>query len=157
MTLRRRIGAAMAIVSIGCVPAHVASGQTPASPQQNPANNRTRTVLVTPLPKLQGAHLKATVMEVRYGPGESSLPHTHGCAVTAYVVQGAIRTQMEGEAETIYKAGGSFYEPPNTVHLVSANASATEPAMFVASFVCDHDTPLTTPVPKVTPPQGAPQ
>ena len=81
-------------------------------------------------------------MEVNYGPGEASPPHSHPCAVIGYVVEGAIRTQVEGEPEHTYEAGGSFYEPPNGVHAVSANASATRPEKLVAHFVCDHDAAL---------------
>jgi quercetin dioxygenase-like cupin family protein len=38
---------------------------------------------------------------------------------------------VKGQAEMIYKAGESFYEAPNGVHLVSANASSSEPPEFV--------------------------
>ena len=98
------------------------------------------------LPQLDGAHLRATVVEVNYAPGESDKPHSHPCTVIGYVAQGAIRFQVKGAApEVVYKAGESFYEPPNGVHQVSANASDKEPAKLIAFFVCDHDTPLTVP------------
>ncbi len=99
------------------------------------------------LSKLDGDHLKAVLVEVNYGPGEASSPHSHPCAVIGYVVEGALRTQVNGEPEVIYKAGESFYEAPNGIHLVSANASSTEPAKLVAYLICDHDTPLSVPVP----------
>jgi quercetin dioxygenase-like cupin family protein len=63
--------------------------------------------------------------------------------------------QVKGGAESIYRAGDSFYEEPNGVHLVSANASATEPAVFLAYFICDHSAPLSTKVP-TSPSQGHP-
>jgi quercetin dioxygenase-like cupin family protein len=53
--------------------------------------------------------------------------------------------QVKGEREGVYKAGQSFYEAPNGVHQISANASAQEPAKFLAFFVCDHQTPLLVP------------
>ena len=46
----------------------------------------------------------------------------------------------------LYKAGDTFYEPPNGVHLVSANASSKMPAKFLAYFVCDRKTELSVPV-----------
>jgi len=49
------------------------------------------------LPHLDGARLEATVVEVNYGPGESSPPHTHPCAVIGYVIDGTYRTQVKGE------------------------------------------------------------
>ena len=112
------------------------------------AKDRARLALAHALPKLDGTHLRASVVEVRYGPGESSLQHSHPCSVVGYVVDGAIRTQVKGEPEAIYKAGEAFYEAPNGIHEVSANASQTQPATFIAYFVCDHDTPLSINVPK---------
>jgi quercetin dioxygenase-like cupin family protein len=112
----------------------------------NPPKERARVVLSTPLPTLDGNHLKSTLVEVNYGPGEASPPHSHPCAVVGYVVEGALRTQVEGEPEHVYEAGSSFYEAPNGVHAVSANASATRPAKLVAYFVCDRETPLSVDV-----------
>ncbi len=97
------------------------------------------------LPQLDGSHLRATVVEVNYAPGEADKPHSHPCTVIGYVAQGAIRFQVKGGPERVYKAGESFYEAPNGVHQVSANASDKEPAKLVAFFICDHDTPLTVP------------
>jgi quercetin dioxygenase-like cupin family protein len=98
------------------------------------------------LPQLEGGKLKATLVEVTYAPGAGSKPHSHPCPVVGYVVSGELRTQVKGGAEATYKAGESFYEPPNGVHLVSANASKTEPAKLLAIFVCDHEAELSTPV-----------
>jgi quercetin dioxygenase-like cupin family protein len=50
--------------------------------------------------------------------------------------------RVEGQPEKLYSVGDSFYEAPNGVHAVSANASATQPARLIAYFVCDHDVPL---------------
>ena len=97
------------------------------------------------LPAMDGAHLRAILVEVNYAPGEKDKPHSHPCPVIGYVAQGSIRFQVRGGAETVYKTGESFYEPPNGVHQVSANASDTEPARLIAYFTCDHETPLTVP------------
>jgi quercetin dioxygenase-like cupin family protein len=112
-------------------------------------------VLSQALPALDGDHLKAVLLEVRYGPGEASTPHSHPCALVGYVVEGSLRTQVQGQAEMIYKAGQSFYEAPNGVHLVSANASTREPAKFLAYFICDREAPLSLEVPEHSSPQGA--
>lgn len=99
------------------------------------------------LPTLKGDRLKAFLVEVTYGPDSASPVHTHACPVIGYVVQGAVKMQVKGAPEAIYRAGDSFYERPNGVHLVSANASKVEPAKFVAFFVCDTDKPLSSDVP----------
>jgi quercetin dioxygenase-like cupin family protein len=103
-------------------------------------------VLSRELPQLDGAHLKVSVVEVVYAPGGFSQQHSHPCPVIGYVAEGAIRYQVKGEKETVYKAGESFYEAANGVHQISANASDKEPARLVAYFLCDHQTPLSVAV-----------
>ena len=144
---RRWIGVARATLCSGLlVAAHFAWSQGAAPNAHSRSKDRARIVFSQPLSKLDREHLKVTLVEVRYGPGEASLPHSHPCAVIGYVVEGAIRTQVKGEPEMIYKSGESFYEAPNGVHLVSANASSTEPAKLVAYLICDHDAPLSVDV-----------
>jgi len=117
------------------------------SPVPNGRKDRARVLLSTPIPALDGAHVKTTLVEVNYGPGEASPPHTHPCAVIGYVVEGSLRMRVEGQPEKLYSVGESFYEAPNGVHAVSANASTTQPAKLIAYFVCDHDAPLSANVP----------
>jgi quercetin dioxygenase-like cupin family protein len=126
-----------ALLGVPAAPAQV-SGET----SHPAARERARVVLSRILPKLDGNHLKAIVVEVNYGPGESSPPHRHPCAVIGYVAEGAVRTQIAGEPETIHSAGEVFYEAPQAVHAVSANASQTDRARLIAYFVCDHEAPL---------------
>jgi len=99
-----------------------------------------------PLPNAPGKVLRAVIVD--YPPGAASLPHSHAKSafIYAYVVSGSIETQLEGEAVRVLRAGESFYELPGSHHLVSRNASATEPARLLAVFVVDEgDTALTTP------------
>jgi len=99
------------------------------------------------LEPMDGSRLKVTIVEVRYGPGESSKPHSHPCPVIGYIIEGSYRTQVRGEREAVYTAGQSFYEAANGAHIVSANASKEQPVRFLAYFTCDRDTPLMGPVP----------
>jgi quercetin dioxygenase-like cupin family protein len=145
VSIRRRISIAAVTLCGGLLASHLAWGQESGANSQ--PKDRARIVLSRSLPKLDGDHLKAVLVEVNYGPGEASLPHSHPCAVIGYVVEGTLRTQVKGEQEMIYKAGESFYEAPNGVHLVSANASSTDPAKLVAYLICDRDTPLSVPAP----------
>jgi quercetin dioxygenase-like cupin family protein len=131
--------AGMIVLGLGSA-TRFSSAQSKAPAANHPAN------FSHALPQLDGAHLRATVVEVSYAPGEADKPHSHPCNVIGYVAEGAIRFQVKGgAAEAVYKAGESFYEPPNGVHQISANASDKEPAKLIAFFVCDHDTPLTVP------------
>ncbi|HEY9130402.1 MAG TPA: cupin domain-containing protein [Dyella sp.] len=90
------------------------------------------------IPNAQGKILTGLV--VNYEPGQASLPHRHGQAfVVAYVLTGAIRSQVEGEQARVFHAGESWYENPGAHHTVSENASKTEPASLLAIFVADSD------------------
>jgi len=104
-----------------------------------------RVVLSRSLPAMKGNDLKITVLEVAYAPGAASPAHSHPCPVVACVVSGAIRSQVKGEPEAVYRVGESFFEPASGVHLISANASRTAPAKFLAYFLCDHETKLSVP------------
>lgn len=143
----RYFGVAVTLAS-ALMAAYPAWNQDATSTPHHQPKDRARIVLAQALPKLDGDHLNAALVEVNYGLGEKSLPHSHPCAVVAYVVEGAIRTQVKGEPEKTYKAGDSFYEAPNGVHLVSANASSTAPAKLVAYLICDHDAPLSVAAPQ---------
>lgn len=109
------------------------------------ASDRARTVLTASLPPdMDGHRLRATLITVHYGPGEASTPHTHACPVLVYVLEGKLRSEVKGQQETVYKTGDSFYESPGGLHLISANASGSAPAQFLAFFVCDRDVPLSS-------------
>ena len=128
---------------LGAVTCAVALGCSQAYPVATPRGGAdVRLVIAQGLPHLDGAALKATLVEVSYAPGGSSPPHRHPCPVIGYVVAGALRSQVSGGAPVVYRAGESFYEAPGGVHVMSANASAREPVRFLAYFVCDRETPL---------------
>ena len=94
------------------------------------------------LPNVPGK--RVTVVRVAYGPGGFTPPHRHAGSVTAYVTKGQIRSQLNGGPLGTFEVGQSFFEPPGTTHLVSANASNTEPAELTAVFVADEGAELTT-------------
>ncbi len=104
-----------------------------------------RLVLTQQIPALRGDRVRVQVVEVSYPPGGASEPHRHPCAVIGYVADGAFRSQVEGGADTVYRAGQSFYEAPNAVHLISANASQDRPVRFTATFICDSAGALVIP------------
>ncbi|WP_213307315.1 cupin domain-containing protein [Paraburkholderia sacchari] len=99
------------------------------------------------LPNLPGKSLTAVVVD--YAPGGASPPHEHARSafIYAYVVSGAIESQVDDGPRRIYHAGESFFEAPGAIHRVSRNASTTAPAKLLAVFVVDTgDKVLTTPV-----------
>ncbi len=94
------------------------------------------------LPNVPGK--RVTIVRVFYGPGGFTRAHRHAGSVTAYVTKGEIRSQLGGGPVETFKVGQSFFEPPGATHLISANASNTEPAELIAVFVADEGAPLTT-------------
>ena len=94
------------------------------------------------LPNVPGK--RVTVVRVFYGPGGFSRAHHHAGSVTAYITKGEIRSQLGGGPVETFGVGQSFFEPPGSTHLVSANASNTEPAELIAVFVADEGAQLTT-------------
>ncbi|MBV8698638.1 MAG: cupin domain-containing protein, partial [Bradyrhizobium sp.] len=87
---------------------------------------------------------RVTIVRVTYGPGGFSRPHRHAGSVTAYITRGEIRSQLGGGPVETFAVGQTFFEPPGATHLVSANASSTEPAELIAVFVADEGAQLTT-------------
>ena len=94
------------------------------------------------LPNVAGK--RVTIVRVFYGPGGFSRAHRHAGSVTAYITKGEIRSQLGGGPVETFGVGQSFFEPPGSTHLVSANASNTEPAELIAVFVADEGAQLTT-------------
>ena len=97
----------------------------------------------TKLPNVPGKTL--TVVQVDYRPGGFSPPHRHPASgfIFAYVLSGTIRSQLEGEPVRDYRAGETWTEPPNAHHIVSANASKTEPARMIAYVITDDTAKVT--------------
>jgi len=107
-----RICGTVAILFGMMIGSPMARTQVPARTTRPETKQRARIAFSHILPKLDGDHLKATLVEVSYDPGESSPPHSHPCAVIGYVLQGTLQTQVRGEPAALYKTGESFYEAP---------------------------------------------
>lgn len=96
------------------------------------------------LPNVPGQTLTAEVVE--YPPGAKSAVHHHAGSVFAYILTGKIRSQNSATGPArIYKAGETFFEPPGSDHLISENASASEPASLLAIFIVEDGSALTKP------------
>jgi quercetin dioxygenase-like cupin family protein len=94
------------------------------------------------LPNAPGKRLSAVVVD--YAPGAASPAHHHAGSVFAYILLGKVRSKVSDGPVTVYEAGQSFFEPPGSQHLVSENASTTEPARLLAIFIADEGATLTT-------------
>jgi quercetin dioxygenase-like cupin family protein len=146
MWLDRRHGPGLICGAAALAASFAAGTLSVSSAQDKPA---AEAASVTPvfaydLPNLAGQ--KMTGVLVEYGPGGRSPPHHHTTegSVVAFVLEGAIRSQVNDGAIAVYRAGESWLEPPGAAHSVSENASQTEPARLLAIFVAKGGAELTT-------------
>jgi quercetin dioxygenase-like cupin family protein len=105
-----------------------------------------KVVLEHVIPNIEGKSMVAVV--VTYPPGGKSAAHHHAPSafIYAYVLSGAIRSQVSDETAKVYRAGEGFYEVPGSYHRISENASDKDPASLLAVFVVDSkDNRLTIP------------
>jgi quercetin dioxygenase-like cupin family protein len=89
---------------------------------------------------------EAVMVTVEYPPGGASAPHRHDAHVFVYVLQGSLVMQADGQEAVTLKPGDTFYENPDDVHRVSANASKSEPVKFLVFFVKEKGKPPSRPV-----------
>jgi quercetin dioxygenase-like cupin family protein len=127
------------VLLFGLVPAAAMAQTSPVASGATVAFNNA-------ISNIPGKSVVAAV--VSYPPGAKSPPHHHaGSAfITAYVLEGAVLSQVDGSPPKVFHAGESFTETPGAHHEVSANASTTEPAKLLAVFMVDTgEMPLTIP------------
>jgi quercetin dioxygenase-like cupin family protein len=134
---------AMRTNSLSLVVAAIAFGALPGLAQNV---EHVKPVFQHVLPNAGGKSMVTVV--VTYPPGAKSAAHHHARSafIYAYVLTGAIRSQVGDDPAKVYMAGEGFYEMPGSHHRVSENASDKEPASLLAVFVVDSkDHPLTIP------------
>jgi len=79
-------------------------------------------------------------------PGQAAGRHTHAGGVAGYVTDGRIIFELDGQSPTELRAGDAFFEPAGaTVHRFD-NASADQPATFIACYPVTGDEPLIQPL-----------
>src|SRR5215813_622743 len=102
-------------------------------------------LMAQPLPGFSGPEKEGSVALVEYPPGTSSMAHRHNAHVFVYVLEGSLVMQVKGGQEVTLKAGDTFYEKPDDIHVVSKNPSTTAPAKILTFFVKDKGAPVTVP------------
>lgn len=96
-----------------------------------------------PLPDFPGRVVTALTIEI--APGTLVGPHRHGGLVYVYLLEGRVRSQLNGEASKDYVAGQSWIEPAGILHSKTENLSSTEPAKFLAVIYSKVDATITQP------------
>lgn len=101
-----------------------------------------------PLPNAPGKSI--TTMMVDFPPLTYSAPHRHPGSVTAIVMDGTVRSQMEGGPVVNYQKGQTWMEAPYQLHAMAGNPDPVKPAQLLAIFVTDSNCgPLVIPEPQL--------
>jgi quercetin dioxygenase-like cupin family protein len=134
VALTRRNFSRASLVSLLAAVAATSAG-TAASAQQGPASSasKRREVIKQELPGEPSRDL--ILVEVSYPPEAGSPAHLHANGVMAFVVSGSIASKVGDGPEQTFHAGDAWWEPPGSIHRVSRNASAAEPATLLAIYV----------------------
>jgi quercetin dioxygenase-like cupin family protein len=89
-----------------------------------------------------------TAVVVTFPPGARAVPHRHGNAfVYAYVLAGAVRSQLDDEQAKVYRVGENWFEPQGAHHRLTENVSGTRIARLLVVFVADSGVALKIPDP----------
>jgi len=100
-------------------------------------------IMSKPLTDLPGK--EGLMLAVTYPPGAADEIHRHNAHAFVYVLEGSIVMQLRGAEPVTVKAGETFYEGPNDVHIVGRSATDTKPAKFVVFLVKNEGVPAFIP------------
>ena len=85
------------------------------------------------------------VRRITMAPGVAAGAHVHNGPVFGNIVEGSVVYQIEGQPETLLRAGDTFYEPADTV--ISRFDATGEGVVFYGCFPVRADQePTLTPV-----------
>lgn len=133
----RIAGGILTVAALAAATACAAPDQ--AAPAPPPPVSQAPTETLTPvlqqaLPNVQGKTFTSAI--VTLPPGARAAPHRHGDAfVFAYVLDGTVRSQLEGQPVTTFRQGENWVEQPGAHHVLTENTSATERARLLVVFV----------------------
>ena len=127
------------ILSIAIAACALAAQFAPAAPPPD-----VKEIMSKPFTDIPGK--EALMLTVTYPPGGADEIHRHDAHAFVYVLEGTIVMQLRGAEPVTLKAGETFYEGPNDVHIVGRNASDSKPAKFVVFLVKKQGVPVFIPV-----------
>lgn len=128
------VGIAAAVAAIGFAGGLALNAQPPAAVKRNIVLKQDMTI-----PDREGV---MALVEIPVGAQEGK--HTHFAEVYAFVLEGQISLENEGNPDATLKAGDVFHILPGKVH--NATNTGTVTAKLAAVFVAEKGKPLTTPV-----------
>ncbi|MEU9379858.1 cupin domain-containing protein [Streptomyces sp. NPDC048279] len=124
---------ATATACAGLDPSARAEEAPVAAASTRPAD-RLEPLLQQALPQVKGKTFTAAIVDLP--PDARAAPHRHGQAfVYAYVLEGTVRSQLDGKPVTTYHQGQNWAEQPGAHHLLTENTSQTKAARLLVVFV----------------------
>lgn len=142
-------GAGLALTVLATLGALIFGVARPAQAHETAGGRGEETiapVMKQALPEAVGRD--ALMITVSYAPGQASTPHMHPGSIFAYVLEGEVESQLDGQPARVFKQGEAWYEPPNARHLVSRNASQTRPAKLLVYAIVADKAPVKVPLPQ---------
>jgi quercetin dioxygenase-like cupin family protein len=130
------LAAGIVATAAACAPApERATGPAPAAATVSKPPSETLTPLLQQaLPNVTGKTFTSAVVD--FPPAARAVPHRHGEAfIYAYVLDGDVRSQIDGEPMRTYHQGENWVEQPGAHHVLTENVSQTEPAKLLVVFV----------------------
>ncbi len=134
--LNARIGAFMLAAALLSWPVSICAGDPQGT---RPADASVVNLMTREL--IGGPGKEVVMLTVTYPAGGASLPHRHDAQVFVYVLEGELKMQVRGGPVVTLRPGQTFYEAPDDVHVVSANASKTNSAKILVVMVKDKGKP----------------
>ncbi|MFF8904770.1 cupin domain-containing protein [Streptomyces olivaceoviridis] len=99
------------------------------------------------LPEVKGKTFTSLIVD--FPPNARAMPHRHGQAFGyAYVLEGTVRSRLEGKSARTYHQGGNWVEEPGAHHVLTENTSPTRRARLLVVFVSDTGDKLKVDDPK---------
>ncbi len=143
------IGAGADVLPFSSTPlAAIGSGGGAVNPATAAPATSVKVISCEPLPTAPGKTI--TTMMVDFPPLAYSAPHRHPGSVTAIVMDGTVRSQMEGGPVVNYQKGQTWMEAPYQLHAMAGNPDPVKPAQLLAIFVTDSNCgPLVIPEPQL--------
>lgn len=117
---------------------------TASAQSQTPPRAAVKQIFSEMMSEFRGKQVRSFIVE--FPPGGESVPHTHPGPIFAYVLSGTWIMQMEGMQQMTMREGEVAYEHANHKHIVSRNASNTEPLRLLVFFISDPGAPVSIPL-----------
>jgi quercetin dioxygenase-like cupin family protein len=115
--------------------------------------SRVKVLSCEALPNVPGKSMTTAIVE--YPPLGYTPAHRHPGSVTAVVLEGTVRSELQGGPAVTYTSGQTWFEPPGTLHLFAENPDPHRPARLLATFVADTNCgPLVLSADHATAPRG---